>query len=189
MSGQDTGDLLSYFWRLPELQPAKSPFRFGDDIKGRSVFNERCGTCHSLGYSAGLVDLTEKLQRTTMLQFAASMWNHAPSMKRKNPGTKLPTLSQNDARDLVTYLVVGRAFEETGDPWRGRVVFEAKSCASCHEAGSLHGPFNPVRMTAVLWSHGPAMLAAMKREKRRWPRFETAEMVDLLAYLNDKAAK
>jgi mono/diheme cytochrome c family protein len=200
LSGQDTRDLLSYLWRLPELVPAKSAFRFGDDTNGRSIFNERCGQCHTLGRSeAGLVDLAGKLRRATMLQLAASMWNHAPSMKRKSPGNKLPTLNESDTRDLVTYLVVGRAFEETGDPWRGRLVFEAKNCASCHESGakdsgapavsSLRGPFNPVRMTSVLWSHGPKMLAAMKRQNVRWPRLETAEMLDLLAYLNEKAGK
>lgn len=200
LSGQDTRDLLSYLWRLPELQPVKSAFRFGDDANGRGIFNERCGQCHTLGRSeAGFVDLAGKLRRTTMLQLAASMWNHAPSMKRKNPGKKLPALAENETRDLVTYLVVGRAFEETGDPWRGRLVFESKNCASCHEGGarpsgapalsSLAGPFNPVRITSVLWSHGPKMLAAMKDKKLRWPRFETAEMLDLLAYLNEKAGK
>lgn len=200
LSGQDTRDLLSYFWRLPELQAAKSAFRFGDDTKGRSIFTERCGQCHTLGRSeTGLVDLAGKLRRATVLQLAASMWNHAASMKRKNPGTNLPTLNEDETRDLVTYLVVGRAFEETGDPWRGKLVFEAKNCASCHQTGakdsgapalsSLRGPFNPVRITSVLWSHGPKMLAAMKRENVRWPRFETAEMLNLLAYLNEKAGK
>jgi mono/diheme cytochrome c family protein len=200
LSGQDTRDLLAYLWRLPELRPEKSAFRFGDDANGRSVFNQRCGRCHTLGGAQqGFVDLTGPLRRVTMLQMAASMWNHAPSMKQKNPGIKLPTLNDNETRDLVTYLVVGRAFEETGDAGRGEQLFQTKQCASCHESGgksagapplsSLRGPFNPVRMTSALWSHGPTMLTAMKREKVRWPGFQTAEMLDLVTYLNEKAGK
>jgi cytochrome c2 len=196
LSGQDTRDLVYYFWRLPELRPLKSPFRFGDDINGRRLFNASCGQCHSLGRNeAGLVDLADRVRDVTMLQLAAAMWNHAPSMKRKNPGAKLPTLNENDTRDLVTYLVVGRAFEETGDPRRGERVFQTKQCASCHDRaaknsgapplGSLSGPFNAIRMTSALWSHGPKMLTVMKDKKIAWPRFKTVEMLDLLAYLNE----
>jgi mono/diheme cytochrome c family protein len=187
LSGQDTRDVLAYLWRLPEVQPVKSPFRFGDDVSGRSVFNTRCAQCHTLGGAkTGLVDLARPLRRATMLQLAASMWNHAPSMKQRNPGIKLPTLNETETRDLVTYLVVGRAFEETGDARRGERVFQAKQCASCHANGAKisGGSFDPVRMTSALWSHGPSMLAAMKRKNVRWPRFETAEMLDLPAYLN-----
>jgi mono/diheme cytochrome c family protein len=198
LSGQDTRDIVSYLWRLPELQPVKSAFRFGDDVRGRTVFSSQCAQCHTLGArEAGRVNLADRLRRVTMLQLAASMWNHAPTMKQKNPGVKLPVLDENDARDLVTFLVVGRAFEESGDVRRGENLFWGKRCASCHQEGkgtapavaSLKGPFNPVRMTAALWSHGPKMLEEMKRQKIAWPRLQPAEMLDLLAYLNDKAGK
>ncbi len=200
LSGHDTRDLVSYLWRLPELRTVKSAFRFGDDQKGRGVFDENCGRCHTLDRSEpGRVNLTQKISKATMLGLAASMWNHAPAMKRREPGSRLPKLNENETRDLVTYLVVGRAFQETGDQWRGRLVFESKNCAACHENGAaksgapslsaLRGPFNPVRITSVLWSHGPKMMDVMKRENLRWPRFEGSEMLNLLAYLNEKAGK
>ncbi len=200
LSGGDMRDLVAYLWRLPELRSVKAAFRFGNDVNGRGIFNEQCGRCHALDRKeAGRIDLSEKIRRMTMLELAASMWNHAPSMKRKEPGSKLPKLDETQTRDLVTYLVVGRAFRESGDQWRGRLVFEAKKCVSCHEGGaaksgapplsSLRGPFNPVRMTSVLWSHGPKMMDVMKRENIRWPRFEGPEMLHLLAYLNEKAGK
>jgi mono/diheme cytochrome c family protein len=120
LSGQDATDILSYLWRLPELQPGQSGFRFGDDAKGRSIFSTRCLECHTLGTpAAGRVALDAKLRRVTIPQLAALMWNHAPAMKRSKPGSVLPTLSEDDTRDLATYLVVARAFEETGDATRG----------------------------------------------------------------------
>ena len=201
LSGQDARDLVFYLWQIPELAPVKSAFRFGDDVHGRQVFSERCLSCHTLGgrREPGRVDLTEKLRRATMLQLAASMWNHAPAMKRKNPGTKLPVLNETDTRDLVTYLVVGRAFEESGNARFGERVYRTKNCAGCHEGGAnasgapaintLRGPFTAVRMTSALWSHGPKMLEAMTSQKVKWPNFKTQEMLDLLAYLNEKAAK
>jgi cytochrome c2 len=200
LSGQDTRDLVSYLWELPELVPVKSAFRFGDDAQGRQVFNERCLSCHTLGRrEEGRVDLSERLRRATMLQLAASMWNHAPAMKRRNPGTKLPVLNEDETRNLITYLVVGRAFEESGNARFGERVYRTKSCASCHEGGAnisgapaidtLQGPFTPVRMTSALWSHGPKMLAAMRSQNVKWPSFKTQEMLDLIAYLNEKISR
>jgi mono/diheme cytochrome c family protein len=199
LSGQDTRDLLSYLWRLPKPVPAGT-FRFGDDAEGRNVFNERCATCHTLGRKeAGRVDLNGTLYRTTMSQLAAAMWNHAPAMKQKNPATSLPRLSEADIRNLVTYLVVGRAFEETGNPRFGESVYRSGTCGYCHESGinpfnapalrDLKGPFDAVRMTSVLWSHGPRMLDALKQENLKWPRFDTRDMLDLIAYLNERAGK
>ena len=200
LSGEDTRNLIYFFWRLPELNPIKSPFRFGVDVNGRRVFGDRCGQCHTLGNpQRGLVDLAGKLRRTSMPELAASMWNHAPKMRVKNPGTPLPRLDETEMRDLVTYLVVGRGFEETGDITRGERVYRDKKCASCHEPGAsipgapqltdVPGPFNPIRITSTLWSHGPKMLETMKRNNVSWPRFTTEEMADLLAYLNTRAKK
>jgi cytochrome c2 len=197
LSGQDTRDLVGYLWRMPELTVVKSPFQFGDDTHGREVFNQECARCHSLGTGQkGLIDLNQTLRGTTMLQLAASMWNHAPEMKLADPGVRLPVLDETAARDLVTYLVVGRAFEETGDSRDGEIVYRTKNCASCHEENSLvptaprlrqlSGPFNAVRLTSALWSHGPRMLDAMQRANLRWPHFDPGEMLDLLAFLNEK---
>lgn len=120
-------------------------------------------------------------------------------MKRKNPGVKMPPMTETEARDLVTYLVVGRAFEEAGHPRYGEKVYLSKQCANCHGVGAsaaqapqlsaMKGSFDPVRMTSVLWSHGPQMLRAMTAQNLRWPRFQTREMLDLIAYLNERAGK
>jgi len=36
---------------------------------------------------------------------------------------------------------------------------------------------------SVLWEHGPAMLDRMRERHISWPRFNTREMSDLIAYL------
>ena len=197
LSGPDTRDLLTYLWKTPTLVPVRSPFSFGNDIRGKSVFDDRCARCHKLGGAStdARIDLSKPLRGATMLQFAASMWNHAPEMKRRNPGVKLPVLEESETRDLVTYLVVGRAFDETGDSRAGAAVYAKKNCASCHEEGlvaaapklaAMKGPFNVVRLTSALWSHGPAMLNAMRSKSLQWPRFTPEEMLNLLAYMNSR---
>ncbi len=199
LSAQDATDILAYLWRLPELAPGPSPFRFGNDVNGLSVFGAQCGVCHTLGRRvSGRVALDSKLRDVTVPQLAAMMWNHAPAMKRNQPGRPLPKLSEADARDLVTYLVVARAFEESGNSARGESVFKDKNCNACHggrlNAGAppvtaIRGPFNSVKMTSVLFSHGPKMLDLMESKGIAWPRFRGSQMLDLLAYLNKTAAK
>ena len=39
-------------------------------------------------------------------------------------------------------------------------------------------------MVSVLWRHGPQMLEQMQKKSIKWPRFESNEMSDVIAYLN-----
>ena len=41
-------------------------------------------------------------------------------------------------------------------------------------------------MVSALWRHGPRMLDQMKTKGLEWPRFDGAQMADLIAYLNTK---
>ncbi len=200
MTGQDVTDLLGYFWRLPEVVPETSPFRFGNDKAGEDLFNTRCNECHTMGKTAkGRIDLSAKLRGRTLPELAATMWSHAPQMKRSKPGAQIPTFTETEIRDLMTYLVIRPVFSQTGNSGKGSQIFQNKKCGECHEGrlpdtgapalSSFKGPFDAVRMTTVLWSHGPAMLAKMKDAKIAWPRFNEVEMLDLLTYLNRKTAK
>ena len=77
-------------------------------------------------------------------------------------------------------------------PARGKRVFAAKQCKSCHNDASSGAPnlaagarsFTGATMVSALWHHGPRMLDQMKSKGIAWPRFEGAEMADLIAYLN-----
>jgi cytochrome c2 len=198
MTGQNVTDLLAYLWKLPEIRPTPSAFQFGNDQAGEQLFNGRCSECHTIGQKvADHIDLNSKLERKTLPELAASMWSHAPKMKVSKPGVQLPSFSDSEIRDLVTFLVLRPVFSEEGDSEKGSQVFQSKKCAECHEGrlpntgapplGSFKGTFDAVRMTTVLWSHGPAMLAKMKEAGIAWPRFKPSEMLDLLAYLSKNA--
>ena len=198
MTGQDVTDLLAYLWRMPQSLPERSHFQFGNDQAGELLFIARCSECHTMGRAAeGHVDLTARLRRTTLPEVAGLMWSHAPAMKRAKPGVEIGPFSEAEMRDLLTYLVIRPLFNEVGDATKGLQVFQAKKCDVCHgrnrlnpaapPLASFEGPFDGVRMTAVLWSHGPSMLIDMKSVGIPWPRFKESEMVDLLAYLNQKA--
>jgi mono/diheme cytochrome c family protein len=127
------------------------------------------------------------------------MWNHAPAMKRSNAGADAGSFSEEQMRDLLTFLVVRPLFDEPGDAVKGLRVFQAKKCEACHgqnrlnpgapPLSSFNGRFDGVRMTAVLWSHGPRMLSEMKSAGIPWPRINKSEMEDLLAFLNRKTSQ
>jgi mono/diheme cytochrome c family protein len=200
MTGQDVTDLLAYLWRRPELLPEQSRVRFGNDEAGEALFISHCTECHTIGRAVeGRIDLTVKLQHTTLPEVAASMWNHAPAMKHAKAGGEIGSFTETQIRDLLTYLVIRPLFNEAGDAGKGLQVFQTKKCIACHGPGRLNpgtpavssfkGPFDGVRLTAALWSHGPAMLSEMKSAGIPWPRFKESEMLDLLAYLNQNARR
>jgi hypothetical protein len=47
-------------------------------------------------------------------------------------------------------------------------------------------PYSAISMVSVLWEHGPRMLRQMERNKIAWPQFSQSEMVNLIAYLNQR---
>ena len=65
---------------------------------------------------------------------------------------------------------------------------------SCHDDPSSGAPdlskrqesVNGSTMVSVLWRHGPQMLEQMQKKGIKWPRFESNEMSDVIAYLNSK---
>ena len=102
-----------------------------------------------------------------------------------------PTLTEDEMRKVVSYIWVLQFFQGGGNATRGKRVFTAKGCAGCHGDSSSgapnlagKGPFSDISIVSVLWEHGPRMLERMNERKISWPRFEDAEMGDLIAYMN-----
>jgi len=121
-----------------------------------------------------------------MTEIAADMWNHSPKMA--NP---VPTLSQEEMRQVVSYLWAKQYFTGSGSPGAGQKVFTAKGCSGCHsESGGApklakgKEAYSDITMISALWDHGPRMLERMQERKQAWPRFTAKEMSDLIAYLN-----
>ncbi len=108
----------------------------------------------------------------------------------------MPRVDESAAADLFAFFYSTRFFEKPGDAARGKRLFAERGCAGCHgiaaevRAGAppvirwedLNRPF---ALSAAMWNHMPAMLAAMKSERRPWPSLSAQDLTDLLVYLRN----
>jgi len=161
-------------------------FRITAGTSGKDLFVAKgCAECHRAGESA----ITWRLTGKTLTDIAASAWDH---------GLREPTatvhLELGEMREIVSYVWAQQFFQSSGEADRGRKVFSAKRCGSCHDEGVSGAPalepktqsFSEITMVSALWRHGPNMLALMLERKLPWPRFNAREMSDLIAYLNTR---
>jgi len=183
LSAQDLTDLSVYLSNLPETRRIKGRLRLESGREGNALFlSKGCDRCH-----AGRFALSERLRDQTLTGIAASMWNHQPKM---GPGQ--PTLTATEMAEIVSDIWTTNFFEDGGKASAGRRVYYAKRCEMCHEAGAPGGiplrgrDFSSVSMVAALWRHGPGMFGKMQANKIAWPRFEGAQMSNLIAYLNSQ---
>lgn len=81
-----------------------------------------------------------------------------------------------------------------GNPFRGRQLFEEKSCSDCHSVWGHGGSLGPEISGAVagkpfyelvgdFWNHTPQMIDEGTRLGRPWPTLDPTEMADILSYL------
>jgi mono/diheme cytochrome c family protein len=188
LSAQDLTDMLVYLRNLPGTREPAGVFRIEAAPAGEAVFQSAgCASCHQT------VDaLAKEVQGQTLTEIAAEMWNHAPRMAAA--GAPAANLTPDQMRDLVGSFWAAKFFEDSGRPSAGSKVFANKNCAVCHNdaasgAPSLPAPgrdFNGASMISALWRHGPRMLDLMHTKGLEWPRFNGAQMSDLIAYLNSK---
>ena len=187
LTAQELTDILVYLRNLP-FPPTKPPsFQIGSASDGETVFKARgCSGCHP-----SAAKLATTTRGKTLTEVAAAMWNHEPIMSKA--GATPTKFAPDEMRDLLGYLWAQQFFQDSGVASAGRRVFTSKRCASCHDEASGKAPkltgaggFNGATMVSALWRHGPSMLNEMKKEGVQWPRFEGAQMADLIAYLNTK---
>jgi cytochrome c2 len=171
---------------------------FGADARrGAIVFEQqKCNTCHATSgkeTKAG-PNFGQRLDRDyTPAGMASRMWNHAPRMWAAIREAKLdiPRLTETDAADLFAFFYARRFFERRGDAARGKRDFEDK-CAECHTSRAPGKPVteweslaDPVELAQRLWNHSPEMLKALEARKRHWPQLSSAELTDLLVYVQN----
>jgi cytochrome c2 len=191
LSAQDLTDMLVYLrnqpGNLPGTRVQAGVFRIESGGAGNAVFQSAgCAKCHQT------VDaLATSVQGKTLTEIAAEMWNHAPRMAAGAPSTDL---APGQMQDLIGSFWAAKFFEDSGRPGPGSRVFAAKNCAVCHNDASSGAPrlpipgrdFNAAAMISGLWRHGPRMLDQIKTKGLEWPRFDGAQMADLIAYLSPK---
>jgi mono/diheme cytochrome c family protein len=181
---QELSDLLLYLRTLPQTQHLASSFSYTSGEGGHAIFQSKgCIKCHT-----GKLALDDRLHNLTLTDIAVDMWNHAPRMIQPPP-----TLSQDEMRQLLSYLWMRQFISPTASAARGKQVFIQKRCAECHTRGA-HGAmalpgqgwhYSEVTIMSALWRHGPEMLNRMRQAKIRWPRFNNPQqLADLVAYLN-----
>jgi mono/diheme cytochrome c family protein len=182
LSAQDLTDMLVYLQHLPETRNLPRKFTFVPSDSGEKLFESKgCAKCHT-----DRLSLDTLLKSQTLTQIAAEMWNHQPNMK--NP----PTLTEDEMREIVSFIWARQYFQGEGSAERGKRVFAEKNCAKCHDDPSSGAPklskgkgaYSAVSMVSALWGHGPQMLDLMNQRRLEWPRFTTQQMSDLIAYLN-----
>jgi mono/diheme cytochrome c family protein len=193
-------DLITYLESgSPEIPTASQYVLPGRPDEGRQRFVDRgCSQCHSVRGEAGMLgpDLGRMGRHESMIDFAAAMWNKAPTMLAaiQRSGMSVPRLNAADMADLVAYLSSVRYFGEAGNPTRGARRVRDKGCLDCHSvqgggggtAGDLaqtRGLDSPAAVIAALWNHALLREGEAGQLGVSWRTFSTVEMADLSAFL------
>jgi mono/diheme cytochrome c family protein len=187
LTSQELTDMLVYLQNLPETRGRQTEFAPASAETGKMLFDLKgCKNCHT-----GKQSLENRFANRTVVDFAVAMWNHAPKMAQP-----APELRAEEMRRIAGYLWSIQLFDSPGNAARGKSVYQAKNCATCHEDASSGAPkivvrdgvSSPLKMVHELWRHGPAMLEVMKKKNIAWPQFAGHEMADLIAYLNSSGS-
>jgi len=186
LNAQDLTDLLVYLRNLTAAKTIVPSFQTTTGADGKRLFEQKgCPHCHAAGDSA----ITWRLRGKTLTDVAARMWNH---------GSRMPQATTHfepgEMREVLSYVWAEQFFESSGDAVHGKRVFTNKRCGACHDQATDGAPpltvgarrFSEITMVSALWRHGPIMLTLMNERKIPWPRFNTKEMSDLIAYLNTR---
>jgi mono/diheme cytochrome c family protein len=186
LSAQDLADLLVYLRNLPSTRSDAPVFDLTSGENGAALYSSKgCAGCHQSATALAI-----RIKGRTLTELAADMWDHAPKMAAA--GAQPAQFQPGEMRELLSYLWARQFFEDSGDAARGRRVFVSKHCAECHQSATGAAPkltgggrtFTGPSMVAALWHHRPAMLQQMQARGIQWPRFDTADMQGLIAYLN-----
>jgi mono/diheme cytochrome c family protein len=181
LSGQELTDILVYLQNLPETREVARHFEFPPADAGEKLFQSKgCTNCHT-----GARAPERLLKNQTLTDIAADMWDHQPQMKA-------PEMTPEEMRQVIGYLWARQYFTGSGNAERGKKVFSAKNCGTCHNDPASGAPklgkgkdaYSDITMVATLWEHGPRMLDLMTAKKIAWPRFTSQEMSDVISYLN-----
>lgn len=184
LTTQELSDILVYLRSLPQTKGLASRFSYTSGDAGQAIFESKgCIKCHT-----GKLALDDRLHDLTLTDIAVDMWNHAPKMIQP-----VPSLTQDEMRQLLSYLWMRQFIHAGGSAARGKQVFAQKRCAECHNSGAHGAPplpgqarsYSEITIMSALWRHGPQMLTRMRQAGFGWPRFNNPQQLsDLIAYLN-----
>ena len=192
---QEMVDLLAYVESLPPHAGNLPYLRLGDWQEGAHAFGELgCSGCHTLGKAdSDRIDLLDAARRQPLLSgLAVEMWNHRPQMEAqaKTKGIELKPFDADQMANVAAYLFRRGYFQEQGDAQRGAATYEAKGCASCHDAGEAGArpieQLSAMELGAAVWTHGPNMKAQMDYLEKEWPELTARDVADLVAFVESR---
>jgi cytochrome c2 len=196
--------LTAYRYYLTEVGQTGNP------TAGRAVFDSKgCPQCHAMGGATTFEKPGPRLDRYkgqfSAILLAQVMWNHSPEMANvmRGRGVPFPRLNGREMADLLAYLQAGnvsgtseRVYFEPGSPRRGKELFAAKRCPTCHSISGIGGKGGPdlgsrpqelvgsvTSIAALMWNHSQAMTAEFAKRGVARVTFSGGEMADIIAYL------
>ena len=168
----------------------------------RVFIDKECVRCHAIwgeGEEVG-PDLGKVSLGGSFLDLSGYIWNHFPYMHQRMGSLRLewPKFSSDELSGLVAFLYSLEFFDIPGNPETGRVLFKEKGCQDCHSfegKGGKRGPdlekfkqdLSPIFMVQAMWNHVPEMSSLLQTTKISWPSFKDNQMMDLLAFVRQKA--
>jgi len=118
------------------------------------------------------------------------MWNHAPEWAKE-----IPALNLDEMRELTGYLWAQQFFVDSGSQAAGKRVLppsiappattDASSGAPKLE-NTRQTPFTASGDGVCIVAPRSRMMEQMKSKGIPWPRFDGAQMTNLIAYLNSR---
>jgi cytochrome c oxidase cbb3-type subunit III len=118
----------------------ESPAGLKPDLRGKSIFELKCSTCHGLDGLGGehAPDIIRRSAAKTLSDHALLDLIHDGIPEGGMPG--FPSMSKEDGQAVVVYLrfLQGKSAVNgmLGDPVRGRDLFFGKAgCSACHQIG------------------------------------------------------
>src|SRR5574341_637429 len=198
--GPELQDLIAYL-APASAGPREGPIYVlpGRAVEGKRLFNDkRCIECHSVGGEGGKVgpDLVGRGLRRSLIEFAAAMWNKAPTMMAAMTprGISVPQLRPEEMADIVAYLYSVGYFAEPGNVANGRKVMTDKGCVRCHAIAGERGKSgpdlarakgleSPAAVITVMWNHAVVTSPTVRGQKGLWPELRPEDLSDLVAFL------
>ena len=194
-------DLQSYIRLKSGMETtARTYLRPPSASRGAGLFEtKQCVRCHSISGRGG--QLGPDLRRVALPrrygEIAVVMWNHAPQMNRlaQAQAVPYPSFETQELADVLAFLN-SLSMSWSGDPAAGAATFASKGCSGCHSVtpGSpsagpnltqLQNELTPASITRIMWNHGPAMLQQMESAAIPWPQFNSRELGNTLAFLEN----
>jgi mono/diheme cytochrome c family protein len=169
----------------------------GNAAAGQVLFKElKCSVCHSVNGIGGKSAPSLGGPGYTPNKMVGAMWSHVTAMWQAmdREGIRRPQLTEKQAADLYVFFAGGFNADIKGDSKRGQQIYEAKFCASCHDAVETGAPRLSGRarsrssfsLVAALWRHGGGMLSRMVAKNLQWQQLSSGEVGDIIEYLNVK---